>query len=83
MVVWCDCVGGLQLWPDPLPWSGPNVPGGSTQRGQEIGTSPEYCLHYRDVSTLSKYLGWVYKKLINRRFKVEKLHSPHNCYAQG
>ncbi len=51
VVVRCDCVGGLQWWPDSLPWSGPNVPSGSTQRGQEIGTSPEYCLLRRDVST--------------------------------
>ncbi len=51
MVIWCDRVGGLQWRPDPLSRNGPDVPGGSTQRGQEIGTSPKYCLLYRDVST--------------------------------
>ncbi len=52
VVIWCDRVGGLQLRSDPLPWNGPDLLSGSTQRGQEIGSSPECCLFYRDASTV-------------------------------
>ena len=50
VVIWCDCVGGLQWRTDPLPCRGPVVPHPAAGGGAETRETSHCSLCHRDVS---------------------------------
>ncbi len=57
VVVWCDCVGGLQWRTDPLPCRGPTVPHPAAGRGAETRETSQRSLCHRDVSVHSEFVA--------------------------
>ena len=53
VVVWCDCVGGLQWRTDPLPCRGPTLPHPAAGRGAETRETSQCSLCHWDVSVPS------------------------------